>query len=224
MADQEPLALQEVLADERAAICAGGDPERALSALCISGGGIRSATFALGALQALAQHGLLAQFDYLSTVSGGGYIGGWLSAWIKREGIEKVVRQLRRDAPKTPEGEINPIQHLREYNNYLSPELGGFSADTWTLVATITRNIALNWLVLIPLLVGLLMAPRVLTAVAFLSQHYALEHPEHQRHVVDSWIVAGGLPAVMLLLFFGGMLNMWRYLPGIGGVNHTGAD
>ena len=29
--------------------------------------------------------GLLTRIDYLSTVSGGGYIGGWLAAWIRRE-------------------------------------------------------------------------------------------------------------------------------------------
>ena len=55
-----------------------------LAALCLSGGGIRSAAFALGVLQALARFGLLGQFDYLSTVSGGGYIGSWLSAWRYR--------------------------------------------------------------------------------------------------------------------------------------------
>src|SRR4029453_11976793 len=41
-------------------------PER--SALCLSGGGIRSAIFSLGILQGLARHGLLVGFDYLSTV------------------------------------------------------------------------------------------------------------------------------------------------------------
>jgi Patatin-like phospholipase len=51
------------------------------AALCISGGGIRSATFGLGILQGLARCGLLEKFHYLSTVSGGGYIGSWLSAW-----------------------------------------------------------------------------------------------------------------------------------------------
>src|SRR6185369_309784 len=56
------------------------------SALYLSGGGIRSATFNLGILQGLARHGILEKFDYLSTVSGGGFIGGWLSAWICREG------------------------------------------------------------------------------------------------------------------------------------------
>ena len=54
------------------------------SALCISGGGIRSATFALGVLQSLARRNLLDKFDFVSTVSGGGYIGSWLSSWIRR--------------------------------------------------------------------------------------------------------------------------------------------
>jgi hypothetical protein len=69
------------------------------SALCLSGGGIRSATFCLGVIQALADYdvttgtsgdyerpettpnSLIGRFHYLSTVSGGGYIGSWLSAW-----------------------------------------------------------------------------------------------------------------------------------------------
>src|SRR5215469_1365488 len=55
------------------------------AAICLSGGGIRSGSFALGVLQGLARYGLLGRFHYLSTVSGGGYIGSWLSAWIHRE-------------------------------------------------------------------------------------------------------------------------------------------
>lgn len=54
----------------------------ALFGLAFSGGGIRSATFNLGIVQALVRHGLLDKVDYLSTVSGGGYIGSWLSALI----------------------------------------------------------------------------------------------------------------------------------------------
>jgi hypothetical protein len=56
--------------------------EMELVGLALSGGGIRSATFNLGVLQGLASLGLLKRFDYLSTVSGGGYIGSWLAAWI----------------------------------------------------------------------------------------------------------------------------------------------
>jgi hypothetical protein len=64
-----------------------------LSGLSFSGGGIRSATFKLGVLQALAGLGLLDKFDYLSTVSGGGYIGSWLAAWIRRK-IEEIKKIL----------------------------------------------------------------------------------------------------------------------------------
>jgi hypothetical protein len=59
---------------------------RNLVGLSLSGGGIRSATFNLGVIQALARLRILRRFDYLSTVSGGGYIGGWLAAWLRREG------------------------------------------------------------------------------------------------------------------------------------------
>ncbi len=63
-------------------------PEQAhaanLTGIAFSGGGIRSATFNLGVLQGLAKLKLLHIFDYLSTVSGGGYIGSWLSAWLFR--------------------------------------------------------------------------------------------------------------------------------------------
>lgn len=67
--------------------------EANLKALCLSGGGIRSATFGLGVIQALAKHGLLDKFDYLSTVSGGGYVGSWLSAWIYREQEQNNTEQ-----------------------------------------------------------------------------------------------------------------------------------
>ena len=55
-----------------------------LVGLALSGGGIRSATFCLGFLQELQRLRLLRIFDYLSTVSGGGYLGGWWSAWLSR--------------------------------------------------------------------------------------------------------------------------------------------
>jgi len=120
------------------------------TALCISGGGIRSATFALGVLQGLASRGLLEKFDYLSTVSGGGYIGSWLSTWIKRHtsGVKGVQGDLASDSSPEP----RPVRHLRDYSNYLVPHLGIFSADSWTVAATYIRNLLLNWLVLVPII------------------------------------------------------------------------
>ena len=52
--------------------------------LALSGGGIRSATFNLGLLQGLHQQKVLEHVDYVSTVSGGGYIGGFWTAWRAR--------------------------------------------------------------------------------------------------------------------------------------------
>jgi hypothetical protein len=46
--------------------------------LAISGGGIRSATIAVGALKALYDYQILERVDAISTVSGGGYVGYWL--------------------------------------------------------------------------------------------------------------------------------------------------
>src|SRR5262252_8051558 len=96
------------------------------SALCISGGGIRSATFALGVLQGLARAGLLQKFDYLSTVSGGGYIGSWLSSWAHRdpEGLPGVAKALAAQPQQKLCPEPVALEHLREYSNYLSPKVG----------------------------------------------------------------------------------------------------
>lgn len=144
-----------------------GLPEKR-AALCISGGGIRSATFALGVLQGLARCGLLGKFHYLSTVSGGGYIGGWLSAWILRAkgGLTEVVENLAGPRGDTrPNPEPTQMQNLRSYSNYLSPRLGLLSADTWTLVATYLRNLILNWLVLLPLLAAVLTIPWIYVGI-----------------------------------------------------------
>ena len=70
-----------------------GRPQR-LMGLALSGGGVRSATFNLGLLQALAENGKLKLFDYLSTVSGGGYVGGWWSAFLARDARDKDTRDI----------------------------------------------------------------------------------------------------------------------------------
>lgn len=62
--------------------------------LAFSGGGIRSATFCLGISQVLARRGLFQEFDYLSTVSGGGYFGSFLSATL---GTGEPVAQSGQD-------------------------------------------------------------------------------------------------------------------------------
>jgi hypothetical protein len=187
MADQGHLSLITVLEDEYVSLHGSlpstydrseKDDEKRLadlykhirnqkekrSALCVSGGGIRSASFGLGVLQGLARYGLLKKFDYLSTVSGGGYLGSWLSAWIDRhpDGLDGVAKDLASQAPRPPiDPEPEPIRNLRKYSNYMSPRLGLLSADSWTLAATVVRNLILIWLVLIPILAAVLMIPRI---------------------------------------------------------------
>src|ERR1051325_4294388 len=142
--DQPPLSLQQLLEQEFALlhqtdpVQSGEDSVDSLNriysqianqkhaALCLSGGGIRSASFGLGVLQGLAKHGFLSKFDYLSTVSGGGYIGSWLTAWIHRhpQGRDGVIDELTSFRASKIDPEHEPIRRLREYSHYLTPQWG----------------------------------------------------------------------------------------------------
>jgi hypothetical protein len=136
------------------------------TALCLSGGGIRSATFSLGVLQGLAHIGVLGHFDYLSTVSGGGYIGGWLTTWLHRQGPAHrtdVFRALdpAQAASHRLEHGPSPVERVRRTCRYLAPRGGVVSADVWALLTTMARNLVLNWLVILPLLAAALLIPRL---------------------------------------------------------------
>ncbi|ASU33386.1 patatin-like phospholipase family protein [Mucilaginibacter xinganensis] len=131
-----------------------------LAGLAFSGGGIRSATFNLGVLQKLAELGVLARFDYLSTVSGGGYIGTWFSSWIKRSGsLSKVVERLdTKSSPDPLADEVRPIKWLRMFSNFLSPNASIMSTDAWTMGITWLRNTLINQTVLLLILLTALSA------------------------------------------------------------------
>ena len=153
--------------------------ERNLVGLAFSGGGIRSATFGLGVLQGLAELDLLKFVDYLSTVSGGGFIGSWLATWIKRRGKPGQRRRSAQAAAQDQaealrgfneselargvvgEADPEPIFHLREFSNYLSPRLNFFSGDSWTLAAIYLRNLLANQLVLLPFVAAVLLVTRL---------------------------------------------------------------
>ena len=139
------------------------DPADSLIGLAFSGGGIRSATFNLGILQGLAQLGLLRKFDYLSTVSGGGYIGSWLMAWMHHQniGIKEVEKKLA-PAAYEPQNvtEASEVRFLRNYSNYLTPRTGLLSADFWAFLASYLRNTLLNLIILLLALLSLLLLPR----------------------------------------------------------------
>jgi len=87
----------------------GRNPDQPLSGIAISGGGIRSASFALGVIQALAWRGALSKFDYLSTVSGGGYIGSSLT-WFLHKAWKVPARDETHDMPKCCQAEKDYIR------------------------------------------------------------------------------------------------------------------
>lgn len=158
-----PLTADDALTQERAALRIG--PDQPTAALCLSGGGIRSAAFCLGVVQALARMGVLKQFHYLSTVSGGGYTGGYLSARLHTLGgnADKLQNELKDG------GNASWLTRLRQSGNFLTPQLGLFSLDTWTGLTLYTRNLLLTWASLLPwvlLLALAFVAYRTLIAVA----------------------------------------------------------
>lgn len=136
-------------------------PRRSLFGLALSGGGIRSATFNLGLLQGLAKLDLLGTFDYLATVSGGGYIGGFWSAWRKRKGrpVGQDPGACREEGRLFPVGgeasgaaESSAIRHLREFSNFLRPRPGLLNSDTGRIVASVSSAILPSLLATLALL------------------------------------------------------------------------
>lgn len=77
--------------------------------MAISGGGIRSASTALGLLQSMYRTGLLRFVDYLSTVSGGTYAGALLAAEFHSQ--SKPIDHTPEDPPPTMDSSVLPIVH-----------------------------------------------------------------------------------------------------------------
>ena len=180
--------------------------------LAISGGGIRSATFALGVLQGLAKRKFLSKLDYLSTVSGGGYIGAWLSVWAARlgklsgvAGIAQVEEALHPEWSKNGQvlSDAPPLGWLRAYGNFLSPQVGIFSADTWLISAIWSRNTLLNLCVLIPFLLALLGIPWLLLQGMHGTHEWMKANPNGCLVVFGSALVTLLLAAVTYV-FAGG--------------------
>ncbi len=135
-----------------------------LTGLSLSGGGIRSASFGLGCLQALQavyKDGRggekekiisgIEKIDYLSTVSGGGYIGACLTAAMQDIG------QNCKSAGKFPVVETDDysdtdaVRHIRDFSNYLIPH---GPMDVFTAFGIIGRGLIANWLIILPVLLA----------------------------------------------------------------------
>jgi predicted acylesterase/phospholipase RssA len=128
--------------------------------LSLSGGGIRSAAFCLGVLQGLdsvlrnpatgekrkAEPSLLERVDYLSTVSGGGYVGCSLTAAMSNANGEFPFKS------ELDQDETDSIKHIRDYSNYLFPK--GFF-DFLDSIAIYLRGLIANFVIMLPIILGL---------------------------------------------------------------------
>jgi hypothetical protein len=140
-----------------------GRPPPGSFGLALSGGGIRSATISIGAVQALVACRRFLDFDYLSTVSGGGYAGTFLTSLFMPGGVRGsggtvqgnggTVEAMRKrdwalDALKLPAFQSvmkygddksvrSPVWWLREHSRYLAPNgpTDFFSAVTYFIRA-----------------------------------------------------------------------------------------
>lgn len=153
-----PDAFDRVLRAEHGAIAKRTKRKTsgAWTGVALSGGGIRSASFCLGALQAMAEAGWLSKFDYLSTVSGGGYIGAGLQWLLHRDAQEQpggkdfpygLDSQLRIQ-PRT--GRQTNLQYLRWHANYLLP---GGGLTIFSAVAVVLRTAFLSLAIWLPVLI-----------------------------------------------------------------------
>ncbi len=127
--------------------------------LAISGGGIRAATTGLGMLQHLIKRDLLKKFDYLSTVSGGGYIGSCLTTLLSRDETDRDGQKYGvsesvginpdnspfvglddtgedRDEAKVRMGVRHQIHHLRSHGEYLIRNKSILSRDFQRAIGT----------------------------------------------------------------------------------------
>jgi hypothetical protein len=137
------------VANRRRAAGLAGDATSDAVGLALSGGGIRSATFCLGVLQVLAARGMMKDFDFLSTVSGGGYTGSFVTA--------RIGSGESFDAIGNPNGpDTIAIRYVRQNAKYLS------AVDLKQRLLLVTGTLAglmLNWMV--PLFVLSLLALNV---------------------------------------------------------------
>ncbi|MDP3539124.1 MAG: patatin-like phospholipase family protein [Azonexus sp.] len=182
----------EIRARRRYYGCTSSNDDADAIGLAISGGGIRSATFALGVVQTLARKGILRDVDYLSTVSGGGYLGAFVSSFLNAPASETSLCPGHLPFGATGQPEAKSVRHLRNHSKYLSE--GGFKT-----FATITGLGAYGIFVSILLLMPLLLIG-ALTAVLWFGESYRNETYSVLPLGLVTAVELTGLAASVLLL------------------------
>ncbi len=128
---------KEAAAAARASVLSEKLPENTIG-LALSGGGIRSATFCLGILQALAKKNRLRDIDFLSTISGGGYIGSFLGRLFMRKIVTRSADPVGTVQDILSDNHSAPINWLRSTANYIK---GAGGQDTGNIYAVLMRNL-----------------------------------------------------------------------------------
>ncbi len=147
----------------------GPTVDKNLVGLCLSGGGIRSATFSLGVIQALCKNNILKSVDYLSTVSGGGYTGSSISSVLNNPSTSPEPDDFPFLGP-LGEDEPEAISHLRNSSNYLAPT--GL-LDKLRIPALVLRGIISNFLLFLFWIVVAVLITEI--AYEFLSHYIKME-------------------------------------------------
>jgi len=127
-----------------------------LVGLAISGGGIRSSSFSLGVLQRLSQQGLLREVDYLSTVSGGGYTGAFLSSYLNSKDATARTPYIALAPAALPfrcpdDAESRALRWIRNRSSYL---LFGDWTRKLQIVGSAVFGVLVNLFATSPLAVG----------------------------------------------------------------------
>jgi hypothetical protein len=162
--------------------------------LSVSGGGIRSATFALGVVQVLARRGVLPQVDYLSTVSGGGYLGSFISSYLNSSSPRVSLASSSGHLPfgSEHEGESQAVRHLRNHSKYLSE--GGWKTRA-TMIGLVVYGIFVSALLLSPLILLPALAVKLFTLT---DASWGISSPSTFT-ASDKWLLAGLVGVVLLL-------------------------
>lgn len=183
-----------------------------IKGIALSGGGIRSASFCLGVMQGLAANDLLKKFDYLSTVSGGGYLGGslswlWSGLWKDKPSSSPDFGVGSEDFPYGTEGrkfdtdkeslnrkQASLLRHLRQHGKYLTP---GKGITILSFVSIVLRSIVMGFVSIL-----------LLSSFAF-SLMYLLHMLKPTDSTSAFFSFAGGLVLLAYLILHGFyMLNV----------------
>ena len=186
--------------------------EENLKGIALSGGGIRAASFSLGVIQSLAKHNKLEQFEYLSTVSGGGYLGGalsWLWSGQWKQGAEcqrefgaaannfpfGVDTRHSNDDAEMDKDQALLMRHLRQNGCYLNP---GEGVTGLSLLGVIIRGMVMGFITLI-----------VLASLIFSLLHLSIESlPAMFNDVTPIVICITALAAYIISLLVSSLVSL----------------